>query len=148
MFKPKIYFACSIRGGREDAALYWQLVKYLKMHADVLSEIFVNKKLTLQGMKAPEKDIWKKDMDWIKDADAIIAEVSQPSLGVGYEIAKAETMKKPVLCLYRPSEGKKLSAMIVGSPGVIVVEYNKLSIAEHAIVDFLAKLQPLQTRAV
>ena len=36
----------------------------------------------------------------------IVAEVTQPSLGVGYEIGRAVDMKKPILCLYRPQEGK------------------------------------------
>ena len=37
----------------------------------------------------------------------LVAEVTQPSLGVGYEIGRAVTMKKPILCLYRPSPDKR-----------------------------------------
>ena len=36
----------------------------------------------------------------------IVAEVTQPSLGVGYEIGRAFDMNKPILCLYRPQQGK------------------------------------------
>ena len=36
----------------------------------------------------------------------IVAEVTQPSLGVGYEIGRAYAMKKPILCLYRPQPEK------------------------------------------
>ena len=32
----------------------------------------------------------------------LVAEVTQPSLGVGYEIGRAVTMEKNILCLYRP----------------------------------------------
>ena len=46
--------------------------------------------------------------------DAVVAEVTQPSLGVGYEIGRAVDMGKRILCLYRPQEGKVLSAMIRG----------------------------------
>ena len=59
----------------------------------------------------------------LRQADAMIAEVTNPSLGVGYEIAKAEEWNLPVLALYRPQPGKKLSAMIAGSPQTKVVEY-------------------------
>jgi hypothetical protein len=34
----KIYFAGSIRGGREDAALYLEIIEYLKTFGEVLTE--------------------------------------------------------------------------------------------------------------
>ena len=37
----------------------------------------------------------------------IVAEVTQPSLGVGYEIGRAYAMNKPILCLYRPQPEKR-----------------------------------------
>lgn len=36
----------------------------------------------------------------------VVAEVTQPSLGVGYELGRAVDMKKKVLCLFRPSSGR------------------------------------------
>ena len=38
---------------------------------------------------------------------AIVAEVTQPSLGVGYEIGRAVAMGKRILCLYRPQPDKR-----------------------------------------
>ena len=41
---------------------------------------------------------------------AIVAEVTQPSLGVGYELGRAVAMGKRILCIYRPQPDKsKLS---------------------------------------
>ncbi len=134
----KVYFACSIRGGRSDAAIYKKLVKVIDQHAKVLTEIFADKKLTAAGMKEPAGDIWSNDIKWIEQADVLIAEVTNPSLGVGYEIAKAEKLGKPILCLFRPEGERKLSAMIQGSPSATVVEYRQLKTAEHAIKEFLA----------
>ena len=34
----KIYFAASIRGGRNDAKIYKDLIEYIKLHGQVLSE--------------------------------------------------------------------------------------------------------------
>lgn len=137
----KVYFACSIRGGRDDADLYGQLVEITKKYSEVLTEIFADKKLTTTGMNQPAGEIWNNDIQWIGQADAIIAEVTNPSLGVGYEIARAEKMGKPVLCLFRPSEERKLSAMIAGSPNVSVFEYTSLKTAEHAIATFMANVR-------
>jgi hypothetical protein len=136
----KVYFACSIRGGRDDADAYSELVIVIKKYAEVLTEIFADKKLTTAGMSDPVGDIWSNDIRWIGQADAIIAEVSSPSLGVGYEIAKAEKMGKPILCLFRPEGERKLSAMILGSPSATVFEYDKPLSAEHAISTFLSNL--------
>ena len=37
---------------------------------------------------------------------ALVAEVTQPSLGVGYEIGRAIENNKKILCLFRPHSGK------------------------------------------
>lgn len=133
----KVYFACSIRGGRDDAKIYAEIVDYLKSRCELLTEIFADQKLTSQGMNKPSKDIWKIDTDWVKESDALIAEVSNPSLGVGYEIAKAEEWNKNILCLYRRQKDKKLSAMIEGSPHIKTVYYDDLNQALSAIDKFL-----------
>jgi len=134
----KVYFACSIRGGRDDAELYGQLIEIIKRHAHILTEIFADPTLTYKGMNKPEREIWQTDLDWVREADAIIAEVTTPSLGVGYEIAKAEEWGKPVLALYRPSPERKPSAMILGSPNIHCVQYTSPSNAAKIIEDFLA----------
>jgi len=136
----KIYFACSIRGGRDDAELYYDLVQYIKTKATILTEIFADGRLTSKGMNKPSADIWKTDIAWVKESDAIIAEATNPSLGVGYEIAKAEEWGKPVLALFRDDGAHKLSAMVEGSPMTTVAYYKTLDQAQLAIDDFLKKL--------
>lgn len=133
----KIYFACSIRGGRDDADTYAELAKYIKMKVTLLTEIFADNKLTSDGTNKPSSVIWKTDVDWIKEADAVIAEVTNPSLGVGYEIAKAEEWNKPVLALFHEDGSRKLSAMIDGSPNTKTVYYETTSEAKAAIDAFI-----------
>ena len=136
----QIYFACSIRGGRNDADTYAELIQHIKKKVVVLSEIFAEGTLTSSGMDKPSKNIWKKDTDWVKESDGVIAEVTNPSLGVGYEIALAETLNKPVLALYKNDGSRKLSAMIDGAPGVQVCNYTELSEAKQAIDQFILTL--------
>ena len=136
----KIYFACSIRGGRDDAELYYDLVQHIKTKATLLTEIFADGRLTSQGMSKPSADIWKTDIAWVKESDAIIAETTNPSLGVGYEIAKAEEWGKPVLALFRDDGARKLSAMVEGSPLTTVAYYKTLDQAQLAVDDFIQSL--------
>lgn len=133
----KVYFACSIRGGRDDADVYKKIVDFLSSRSKLLTEIFADQKLTSMGMNKPNKDIFKTDIEWIKQSDILIAEVSNPSLGVGYEIAKAEELGIPILCLYRTQPNKKLSAMIAGNPKIQVEEYKDIKDVFKKINNFL-----------
>ena len=76
-------------------------------------------------------------MEWLQSADAVIAEVTTPSLGVGYELGIAEKLKKPVLCLYRPSEDKRLSAMVKGNKIFTCKEYNNFTEIKLHVDEFL-----------
>ncbi|MFZ2072836.1 MAG: nucleoside 2-deoxyribosyltransferase [Minisyncoccia bacterium] len=122
----KIYFAGSIRGGREDQEIYFSIIRELGKYGTVLTEHIGEKEITDEGEDSPDSLIFKRDMSWVKEADVIIAEVTTPSLGVGYEIGQAQSMNKPVICIYRKIEGKRLSAMIYGNPYVKILEYSSI----------------------
>lgn len=134
----KIYFAGSIRGGREDSALYAQIIDYLKSFGEVLTEHIGDPKLTDLGDDGPtDRYIHDRDLEWLQTADVLIAEVTTVSLGVGYEIGRAVESGKKVLCLFRPESGKNLSAMIAGCPNLELVKYNNTLELRNAIIRFL-----------
>jgi len=142
----KIYFACSIRGGRQDQPVYDQLVNMIRQEAEVLSEIFGDKSLTDQGhSNLSDKRIYERDINWIKSADGVIAEVTNPSLGVGYELAKAEEWNIPVLALFRQDNDRRLSAMIAGSPNLTVINYQDPAELKSKISSWLKNLDPKNT---
>ena len=123
----KIYFTGSIRGGRNDADLYNLIIKLLSDYGEVLTEHIGLTNLTSNGENKPEDYIYNRDMEWLKESDVVIAEVTQPSLGVGYELGWAESNNKKIICLYREVEGKKLSSMIVGNKNFKKYKYENLS---------------------
>jgi len=119
-----IYFSGSISGGREDRGLYRRLIRHLGRQGRVLTEHLGDEDLTATGeVGLGDAEIFARDLRWLADADVVIAEVTTPSLGVGYEVARAEALGKPILCLHRPAPGRRLSAMIAGCPGVTVRAY-------------------------
>jgi 2'-deoxynucleoside 5'-phosphate N-hydrolase len=138
----KIYFAGSIRGGREDADLYRQIIEILSNYGEVLTEHVGDPSLTSLGHDGPsDRFIHERDLKWLQSADVVVAEVTTVSMGVGYEIGRAVEAGKPVLCLFRPDAGKKLSAMIAGCPDLKLVDYNNLDEAKQAINKFLKQDQ-------
>ena len=136
----KIYFAGAILGGRDDAEIYQQIIKCLTEYGQVLTEHVGDVNMGKTGEKeVSDKFIFDRDVEWLGSADVIVAEVTAPSLGVGYEIGIAEKLSKPVLCLYRPQPGKRLSAMISGNRNITCCEYESLEEAEKWIKSFMEK---------
>lgn len=148
MNSMKIYFCGSIRGGRQDANIYYQLVKYLRSYGEVLTEhvgssVDVNKCSMDKDRGLTEKEIHDRDMNWLEASDVVVAEVTTPSLGVGYEIGSARLMGKKILCLFRElSDGKRLSAMIDGAKDGDMFQvhyYSTIEQAQEKIDEMLSK---------
>lgn len=118
----KIYFCGSIRGGREKAALYRRMIEFLKSYGSVLTEHVGDPNLTEQGNDGSNEGIWQRDTAWLRECDIVLAECTQPSLGVGYELAYAEALGKPVHVFYGGAEGR-LSAMLAGCPNFVIHAY-------------------------
>ncbi|XP_014669770.1 PREDICTED: 2'-deoxynucleoside 5'-phosphate N-hydrolase 1-like [Priapulus caudatus] len=123
-----IYFCGSIRGGRQDAELYARVIKMLGEYGQVLTEHVGHKEIGEKGDDMDEREIHDRNMKWLDQAEFVVAEVSQPSLGVGYEIGQAVNMEKRILCLFRESCGRSLSCMIRGlhnDQSVVVKDYKE-----------------------
>lgn len=122
-----IYFAGAIRGGREKAEDYNRIVKKLQEKGNVLTTHVANKDLTSKGEKdLNAKEIYKRDIEWLESADLIVAEISIPSLGIGYELGIAEKLGKKVICFYDINSEKTLSAMIDGNEHFTVIKYSTI----------------------
>lgn len=134
----KMYFAGSIRGGRDDVSLYSEMISHLERFGDVLTEHVgcTNLQRELEA-NLTDADIFTRDVDWLKAADVVVAEVSTPSLGVGYEIGLAQTLSKPILCLVKSTKRESLSAMIAGNGHVSLAEYATVDEAKAQIDEFM-----------
>jgi len=137
----KIYFAGSIRGGREDQILYQDMIMYLRNFGEVLTEHVGDQELFEKEQPLTDEQIYEKDRSWLEGCDVLIAEVTTPSLGVGYEIGLAEALGKKILCLFRTGAPKKLSAMISGNPQLQVKRYQDIDGAKDMIRDFFLSLK-------
>jgi 2'-deoxynucleoside 5'-phosphate N-hydrolase len=135
-----IYFCGSIAGGRQYLEMYQKIVAHLKgAGCLVLTEHVVQPDvMELEKNYTPEQ-IYSRDVKWLQECDGVIAEVSNPSLGVGYEVCYALRIGKPVLCLYR--RGIFLTRMILGntSKGLLVHVYETDSEWQKSIDLFLSQ---------
>jgi nucleoside 2-deoxyribosyltransferase len=145
-----IYFACSITGGREYEADYQGIVTALTAdgHEIPTSHLAQSDVIENERKLAPQ-DIYERDVNWIKNCDALVAEVSVPSHGVGYEIGFPGTARqgrcalnigKPVLCLHQ--KDRRVSKMITGNsdPRLNIQAYANIKEAISQARFFLANM--------
>ena len=120
----KVYFAGSIRGGRQDAALYGEMIAFLEERGcRVLTEHVGLESLQAEGERTmTEEEIFQRDMAWLTESELVVAECTTPSHGVGYELARARDMGKEVHIFYDLSRGS-LSAMLAGDSAFILHPY-------------------------
>jgi 2'-deoxynucleoside 5'-phosphate N-hydrolase len=137
----KIYFSGSISGGRDHEAVYRHMVSRLQAQGHhVLSAHVADPDALAIEKDTPPREVFERDTAWVRESAALIAEVSTPSLGVGYEIALAVQVGKPVLCVCR--SGVRLSKMISGNtaPQVTVAVYSAEAELNAIVDSFLTRL--------
>lgn len=115
-----VYFACSITGGREFEPVYQAIVSALIADRhEIPTAHLANSDVMAEEAVVTPREVYERDVTWIQNCDALIAEVSVPSHGVGYEIGCALNAGKFVLCLHQ--ENRKISKMISGNPHPLLI---------------------------
>ena len=137
-----IYFSCSVTGGRKDLEVYQAIVAHLhaKGHTVPTAELAEADVLKIEAVIDP-LSVYERDVEWVEQCDAVIAEVSTPSHGVGYEIALALSLGKPVLCCYKAQQ--TVSKMITGNthPTLQLFEYHSTAELLGVLDQFLTPIE-------
>ena len=114
----KIYFTASTSFDGKLKEEYQKIITQIKKRRHLLlsGEQIINPKLLKKDIILPKKKLFQRQKELIEKADCVVAEVSQPSLGVGGEIVYALVKEKPVLALLLENYENKISPMIAGNP--------------------------------
>ena len=110
--------------------------------------MLVKRELILVKKKIQNEFIYERDIDWLKSCDVMVADGTVPSLGVGYEIAYAESINISILCLFNTTQIKPLSAMILGNQKLECSNYANLNEAIFAIDQFFSKESKMMLRLI
>ncbi len=81
------------------------LTKHLLLDADKF-KIFESEYERLN----PGDNAFLRDRKWLNQSKCLVAEVSNPSTGLGWELREIESQKKPILAMY--SKGNNISRLI------------------------------------
>lgn len=132
--EPRIYYAAAVRGGADFAVLA-QRIAALAQLGSVLTEHMASP-ATVDGDRT-DAEIYLHDQALLARADCVISDVTAPSTGTGFTIARAAQRGIPILCLH--ARGTRVSAMISGAPGITRRAYaDELEALQH-VRAFLGK---------
>ncbi|MBN1537218.1 MAG: nucleoside 2-deoxyribosyltransferase [Anaerolineales bacterium] len=138
-----IYFACPVISERGDETVYQSIVDTLIADGHQVPTAIIAKPevVTLEKQANPQ-EIFTASIRRIEKCDVLIAEVSKPSLGVGYEIAYALNLNKPVLCFYHYEAS--ISKMLTGNtnPQIMVYLYQEIQELIGVMRAFLSRVNP------
>jgi nucleoside 2-deoxyribosyltransferase len=136
----QVYFAGTIMGDRSHVATFRSIVEHIRARGHRVPTAHVARDNVLDEEVAhTAREVYERDVAWLRTSDCLVAEVSTPSLGVGFEVAYALQYGKPVLCLHR--RGKAISKMLSGctEPGIAVRDYGDVAEALALVDVFLAE---------
>lgn len=139
-----IYFACSITGGRSDEPFYRIIVDTLLSDGHTIPTVHLSQQDVIEFEAVVEPvEVYTRDTKWIDGCEVLIAEVSTPSHGVGYEIAYALHQGKHTLCIYK--HGNPISKMLTGNthPKICVRAYKNSNEMVQIIRKFMEEFPRL-----
>ena len=136
-----IYCAGPIRGDVSYQKFYSELINHIEDQGhSALAEF--NGKFSV-SIPLTDSQIYKRDLKWIDGSKLMIAEISGPSLGVGFEIAYAIFQRKiPVLALVN-SDVEKISAMLSGCDSTLLTisEYKSIDDMKKIVTDYINNIK-------
>ena len=134
-----IYCAGPIRGDATYQQFYIKIIDFVEsLGHTVLTELSSKFNSTVP---LTDKQTYKRDLKWVDGSKIMIAEVSGPSLGVGFEISYAIFQRKlPVLAIYS-ADVQNISAMISGcdSPLLTIEKYHDEEEMKRMIKIYISK---------
>lgn len=135
----KAHFIASTINLKDDIKVYQLIVKALKDEGVSLTVEWLE--AAYARFKKPDfektwKDIYRETLDAISKSDIIVAEVSEKSFLVGFQVANALNMKKPILLLSRHKNAEGALGVSLNEDIIKFSYYTEKNVAEH-VKDFV-----------
>ena len=135
----RVYLAVAMTNPSQDLAAIAGLLACLEADGHAVPTRHVARPRARElDVCVSDRELAERDLAWLRESDALVAEVSSPSHGVGIEVASAVQMELPTLILYH--EGCTVSRLLLGLDGVESASYRDLDGARRAMRSFLTRV--------
>lgn len=129
----RIYLACTVRGDRGALGAARLIRDALERHGhDVLTGHLLDDDVEEAEARLSEQQVFLRDLEWLDRCDAVVAEASGSSYGVGFEVgyalARAPQTRQRVYLLYDRTRRGSVSRLIAGNthPHCVTFAYDSL----------------------
>jgi hypothetical protein len=122
----KIYVSGSIYGGTQKIDTYKILIEELEKYGEVLNRQIADPNVIANEIYQKDEDIFADLEEKLIIADILVAEVSIPALGVGYELGFADKLNKKIIAIYDEIYTPKVTTMIRGNKRIKLIPYQRI----------------------
>lgn len=123
----KIYVSGSIYGGRQKIETYKTIINALEKYGEVCDKQIIDEDILKKEEFLSDEEIFKGLEAQLKTVDVVFAEVTIPSLGVGWELGFADQLGKKIIAVYDLNVVDKVSTMIRGNKRINLIGYHDIS---------------------
>jgi hypothetical protein len=145
----RIYFTSSYTYANENYTLLEEIISKVKAEGNIITkrlfkpddETTLNKEVgrVFDFSNVDLQQTHKNLIRRIREADIVVAEVTNPSNSIGYEIATAQAEKKPILVIFNSNKTERLANFFQGNDSKLfqVSPYKNADEAVAAIKQFV-----------
>ena len=123
----KIYVSGSIYGGTQKIETYKKMIELLENYGEVVDKQIADPNTIANEAFQTDEEIFGDLEKLLNKADLVFAEVSVPSLGVGYEIGYADSHNKKIIGIYDKTVTPKVSTMLRGNKRLKIIPYTDIN---------------------
>jgi len=139
----KVFVSTAITGGRRE---YVEAVRRIVAALKEAGAEVLNERVADPSFPQPAVDrarALQEVYQWLQEADALVAEATISSTGVGCEMTAVQMRGRPVLLLYDAHFGFRISDWVLHHPAPNVTSrpYRDLGELEDEVKAFLRRLQ-------
>ena len=131
----KIYLACTVRGDRGGVLAGRAICERLQQHGhEVLTTHLLADNVETAESQITEREVFRRDLEWLAACDLLVAEASGSSYGVGFEVGyvlgRAGASGQRVVLLYDTARRDKVSRLITGNDDPACTTFGYRSLEE------------------
>jgi 2'-deoxynucleoside 5'-phosphate N-hydrolase len=120
----KIYLACTVRGSRSGVLAARAIADRLQRHGhEVLTTHVLSDDADSAESQLTEEEVYRRDIEWLSTCDALVAEASGSSYGVGFEVGyvvgRARDTGQQIVVLYDAARRDSVSRLVTGNCDVV-----------------------------
>jgi 2'-deoxynucleoside 5'-phosphate N-hydrolase len=137
----RVYLACTVRGDRGGVLAGRAICERLQHHGHhVLTTHLLANGVDDAESRLTETQVFRRDLEWLSGCDALVAEASGSSYGVGFEVGyvlgRARGTGQRVVLVYDASRRPSVSRLITGNCDAACTTFGYTSLEElRAFVD-------------